>query len=86
MLAFLSLLLKDLKRIFADSGFQPFCVLVSTGSGEFFQCDGASWRLHAGVGPARRVAMDTPLLCLRHQFTSSSIGDEFKKTTLCVHG
>ena len=86
MLAFLSLLLKDLKRIFADSGFQPFCVLVSTGSGEFFQCDGASWRLHAGVGSARRVDMDTPLLCLRHQFTSSSIGDEFKKTTLCVHG
>ena len=50
----------------------PFwvCMLVSIGSGEYFplnflQCDGASWRLHAGVVPARRVAMDTSLLCLR---------------------
>ena len=49
----------------------PFwvCVSVSMGSGEYFplnflQCDGPSWRLHAGVVPTRGVAMDTSLLCL----------------------
>ena len=65
-----------------------------------FQCDGASWRLHAGVVPARRVAMDTSLICLkcslthcqpvRHQFPSSSIGAEFNtlqvKKGECVEG
>ena len=29
-----------------------------------FQCDGACWRLLAGVVPAHRVAMGTSLLCL----------------------
>ena len=38
---------------------------VNMGSGEFLQCDNASWWLHARVVPARRVAMDTSLLCLR---------------------
>ena len=62
-----------LKRILADSGSQPVPPLLCIGkyrvrwvfSTELFQCDGASWRLHAGVVPARRVAMDTSLLCLR---------------------
>ena len=83
MLAFLSLLLKDLKRVFVDSGFQypsPSVHRYVRGQVSF------SGVTVAGVGPARGVAMDTSLLCLRHQFTSSSIGDEFKKTTLCVHG
>ena len=50
----------------------PFwvCASVSMGSGEYFplnflQCDGASWRLHAGVVPTRGVAMGTSLLSLR---------------------
>ena len=62
-----------LKRIFAESGSQPVPSLLCIGkygvmavfSNEFFQCDGASWRLHAGMVPARKVVMDTSLLCLR---------------------
>ena len=58
----------------------PFWVytLVSVGSGEYFplnfhQCDGAGWRLHGGVVPARRVAMDTSLLCLRRSASRPTI-------------
>ena len=78
-----------LKRIFADSGSQPVPPLLCIGtygvmwvlSTEFFLCDGVSWRLHAGVVAARRVAMDSsvqaPVQPLSHQFPSSSISDEF---------
>ena len=63
-----------LKRIFADSGSQPFPPLLCIGkygfrwvfSTEYFHCDSASWWMHAGVVPARRFAMDTSLLCLMH--------------------
>ena len=62
-----------LKWIFADSSSQPIPPLLCIGkygfrwvfSTDFFQCDGASWWMHAGVVPAYRVAMDTSLLCLR---------------------
>ena len=47
----------------------------------WFQCD---WQLPTGVVPAHGVAMDTslpwpevPCQPLKHQFPSSSIGDEF---------
>ena len=81
--------------IFADSGSQPVPTLLCIGkyevrcvfSTEFFQCDGASWRLHARVVLARRVAMDTSLLCLKGSGSRQTfktlvpkllIGDEFK--------
>ena len=60
-------------------------------STEFLQCDGASWWLHAGVVPACSIAMDTsyyawgdqaPVQPLRHQFPSSSIGNEFRLSSL----
>ena len=67
---------------------------VSMGSGEYvplnyLTCDGASWWLHGGLFPTHRVAMYTSLARpefaqaphqpLRHQFPSSSVGDEFKR-------
>ena len=69
-LIFADLLLSESLRILAPSPSLPFCVLVSMGvrwvfSTEVFQCDSASWQLHAGVHPACRVAMDTSMLCLR---------------------
>ena len=84
--------LSESLRILALSPSLPFCALVSVGvrwvfSTEVFQCDGASWQLHAGVVPACRIAMwipscyawgaQAPVQPLRHQFPSSSIGDEF---------
>ena len=80
------LIFADLVFYFNRCGFwlppspSPFwvCMLVSMGSGEYFplnflQCDGASWRLHAGVVPACRVAMDTSLLCLRRSGSRPTI-------------
>ena len=61
-----------LKRVFQDSGSQPFPPFLG-GSvqvrwvffTEFRQCDSASWRVHTAVVPTRMVAMGTSLLCLR---------------------
>ena len=74
--------LSESLRILALSPSLPFCALVSVGvrwvfSTEVFQCDGASWQLHAGVVPACRIAMwipscyawgaQAPVQPLRHQ-------------------
>ena len=70
-LIFEDLLLSESLRILAPSPSLPFCALVNMGvrwlfSTEVFQCDSASWQLHAGVVPTCRVTMDTFILCLRH--------------------
>ena len=70
-LIFEDLLLSESLRILAPSPSLPFCALVNMGvrwlfSTEVFQCDSASWQLHAGVVPTCRVTMDTFMLCLRH--------------------
>ena len=62
-----------LERIFADSGSQPVLPLLCIGkygviwvfSTKFFQAWRCRLAAHAGVVAARRVAMDSSLLCLR---------------------
>ena len=77
-------------QILAPSPSLLFCALVSMGfrwvfSTEVFQCDCASWQLHAGVVPGwlpwipscYAWGAQAPIQLLRHQFPSSSIGNEF---------
>ena len=93
-LIFVDLLLSKSLRILAPSPSLPFCALVRIRSGEYFPLNSFSvpasvggcmqgWFPLAGlqwIPPCYAWGVQAPVQPLRHQFPSSSIGDEFKGT------
>ena len=92
-LIFADLLLSESLRILAPSPSLPFCALVSIRSGEYFPLNSFSvmvsvggcmqgWFLLSGlpwIPPCYAWGVQAPVQPLRHQFPSSSIGDEFNE-------
>ena len=93
-LTFADLLISELLQILAPSPSLPFCAMVSIRSGEYFPPNLFSVMVSVGGGlqgwfplaglpwilPCYAWGVQAPLQPLRHQFPSSSIGDEFKRT------
>ena len=93
-LTFADLLISELLQILAPSPSLPFCAMVSIRSGEYFPPNSFSVMVSVGGGlqgwfplaglpwilPCYAWGVQAPLQPLRHQFLSSSIGDEFKRT------
>ena len=95
MLAFLSwslwtCCLSESLWILAPSPSLPFCALVSIRSGEYFPLNSFSvmvsvggcmqgWFPLAGLPPCYAWGVQAPVQPLRHQFPSSSIGNEFNE-------
>ena len=93
-LTFADLLISELLQILAPSPSLPFCAMVSIRSGEYFPPNSFSVMVSVGGGlqgwfplaglpwilPCYAWGVQAPLQPLRHQFPSSSIGDEFKRT------
>ena len=93
-LIFADLLLSESLRILAPSPSLPFCALVSIRSGEYFPLNSFSVTVSVGgcmqgwfplaglpwIPPCYAWGVQAPVQPLRHQFPSSSIGDEFKIT------
>ena len=90
-LIFADLLLSESLRILAPSLSLPFCALVSIRSGEYFPLNSFSVMVSVGgcmqgwfplaglpwIPPCYAWGVQAPVQPLRHQFPSSSIGNEF---------
>ena len=90
---FVDLLLSESLRILAPSPSLPFCALVSMGLGEYFPLNSFSVMVSVGgcmqgwfpltglpwIPPCYAWGVQAPVQPLRQKFSSTSIGDEFKK-------